>query len=307
MKKSIFILSLALTAVVFSCKKDKTADFTPTDVTGTSVVRGKVTKQAIIPNGSGGWQNSTVGAKGVNVNVTVKRGGANGLYPSSNAQGADVYSATTDSLGNYAITVKSNANGVIANISFDGFISTLDTIVNGITKKGMSASYSGNTQTRTLIMGQSAQVDYNSIATTAANPNNIPVGTAMITGSLGITHISKTTGFDTTIALSNHEVFLDFYNDPYLLNKKTYSATTDAKGNFSFIVTTVASGTSGFSSQNADIWAPDYAATQDTLKGSTRITGKAGVFHKATVSVNGVYTGSIKNANYINYSSFTQN
>ncbi|MBX3163008.1 MAG: hypothetical protein KF900_00890 [Bacteroidetes bacterium] len=309
MKKSILILSL--TAAMFSCKKTEKTEFTPTDVTGNSVVRGKVTKEVIIPNGSANWSNSTVGAAGVKVNVTIRK---SSLYPNSNAQGADVYSTTTDSLGNYAITVKSNAAGVNASISFDGFISTLDTVINGVTKTGLSASYSGNVQNRTLIMGQSAQVDYNSNATTAANPNNIKIGTATVTGSLGIRHYTRGTEaststivFDTTIALANRVVYLDFSKDPTLLTTKTYTTTTDANGKFTFNVSTVASGTSGFNAQNATIWIPDMIATRDTLKApSSRVTGKSGVFNKTTLGVNGIYTGDIKNANYINYNSFTQ-
>src|SRR5690606_36145835 len=127
--------------------------------------------------------------------------------------------------------------------SFDGFISTLDTVINGVTKTGLSASYSGNVQNRTLIMGQSAQVDYNSNATTAANPNNIKIGTATVTGSLGIRHYTRgteastsTVVFDTTIALANRVVYLDFSKDPTLLTTKTYTTTTDANGKFTFNV-----------------------------------------------------------------------
>ena len=42
MKKSL--LALSLTALLFSCKKETTTDFTATDVTGTTTVKGTCTK-----------------------------------------------------------------------------------------------------------------------------------------------------------------------------------------------------------------------------------------------------------------------
>lgn len=311
MKKSV--LFIALTAVIFSCKKkEEPSTFTATDVTGSSVVKGKITKDANIPDGAGGWTNGQVAAAGVRVAITVPK---NSLYPNSTAQGADVYSTTTDSLGNYALTVRSNATGVTAYINVDNFNSTHDTLLNGVVRKGLSASFQGFSQNATLIMGQNKPLNGNcSVSNIAPNPN-VKVGTAIVTGTLGIRHFTRGTGsisstvvFDTLLALPNHVVYLDFYNDPYLLDKKTYSTTTDANGNFTFNVNTVASGTSGFSSQNADIWAPDMAATKDTLKApSSRVTGKAGVFTKTIINVSSIYTGDIRNANYVNYTVFTQN
>ena len=110
MKKSLLALSLAV--VLFSCKKEKTSDFTATDTTGSSVVKGNVNKNVITPNGAGGWNNtSRVAATGVNVTIKINKSGTGGLYPNSTVAGADVYSTTTDANGNYAITVKSNATG----------------------------------------------------------------------------------------------------------------------------------------------------------------------------------------------------
>lgn len=58
MKKSLLALTL-LTAMFFSCKKETTTDFTATDVTGTTLVKGTFTKRVITPDGSGNWVTTT--------------------------------------------------------------------------------------------------------------------------------------------------------------------------------------------------------------------------------------------------------
>src|SRR5688572_20309064 len=103
------ILALSLTAILISCKKDDPNNtFTPTDVTGTTTVKGNISKNVITPDGSGGWTNSStarIAAEGVNIAITVAK---KSLYPNSSAQGADVYRATTDANGNYSMNVKTN-------------------------------------------------------------------------------------------------------------------------------------------------------------------------------------------------------
>ena len=321
MKKSLLVLSITL--ALFSCKKkETTSDFTATDVTGTSVVKGNVNKNVITPNGSGGWQNTNrINMSGVVVTVKVNKGGANGLYPNSTANGADVYSATTDANGNYAINVRTNATGVQAIITIDGFTGTQDTIINNVTKTGLYATYVGTSTTKTLFMGQNTTFDWNFTATNvSSNPNNFNVGTAIVTGSVSVNYVRKNiTG--TTIAFSttnvavpaNTPVYLSFDKDPTLLAPKVYQTTTDAAGNYTFNLTTVAAGTPGFN-QDATIWINDWATSRDTMYYNTtsnpatfinKIPGIPGVFQKVTITTNGVYSTEIRNATNTGYVGFT--
>jgi hypothetical protein len=311
MKRSILILSASL--ALFSCKKEKTNDLTPTDVTGTSMVKGNVSKNIITPNGSGGYINTTrIPAANVNVSIKIDK---SSLYPNSTAQGADVYTGTSDANGNYAIQVKSNATGVVAMITIDGFNGTLDTIVNGATRTGLYSTYAGTTITRTVYMGQNIQVDHmftGSNVTT--NPNTVlKIGNATVTGSVGVslfrqvmtgTLVTLTT---TNVPLPNQKVYLNLSNDPTTLATRLYETTTDGAGYYSFNVTTVAPGTAGFS-QTAVLWVSDYAATRDTITTTNTIkAGRAGVFSMQSTTVTGVYNSSIKNANHFIYNVFTPN
>ncbi|WP_317896804.1 hypothetical protein [Aurantibacillus circumpalustris] len=307
MKKSI--LALSLTVILFSCKKDEPKEFTATDVTGTTLVKGTITKNIITPNGSGNWTNgSRIPVKGINVSIKVNK---NSLYPNSTAQGADVYSATTDSTGNYQISVKSNATGVSAQITIDGYSGTLDTLINGVTKRGFYSTFAGTNQNRTLFMGQNSVFNYDFFANNvSSNPNTIKIGSATITGSVAVnlfkqvltgTVVSITT---TNVPLASHKVYLTFDKDPSTLANKSYETTTDANGNYSFNVATVPSGTSGFN-QNATIWVADYAATRDTIMSNSTVKpGKMGVFQMQTLNQNGVFNSNIRNANHFSYNSF---
>jgi hypothetical protein len=312
MKKAI--LAITLTAALISCKKEKTAEFTKTDVTGTSIVRGNVSKNVITPNGSGGYQNSAlIPAQGVNVSIKINK---NSLYPNSSAQGADVYSGKTDKDGNYAIEVKSNATGVTAMITIDGFTGTLDTIVNSVTKKGLQATYVGISVNRTVYMGQNIQIDYTFMGSNvSSNPNNIlNIGSAVVTGSVGINMLKKVmTGTMVTLTTTNiavpagHKVYLNFSNDPHTLGTKMYETTTDGNGYYKFDLTTVAPGTTGFN-QNATLWIADYETTRDTIEVNNSVkTGRMGVFQMQTQNQSGVYNNSIKNANHFLYSNFIPN
>ncbi|MBL7922520.1 MAG: hypothetical protein JNJ40_19540 [Bacteroidia bacterium] len=320
MKKSLLALSI-ITLALFSCKKDKeTSDFTATDVTGISVVKGNVNKNVVTPNGNGGWINtSRVNMSGIVVTIKVNKGGSQGLYPNSTANGADVYSATTDANGNYAISVKSNATGVSALITIDGFTGTQDTIINGVTKTGLYATYAGTSVTRNLFMGQNTTFDHNfTAANVSSNPNTITIGSAIVTGSINMNLVRKvTTGtvvaFSTTnIAVpANTPVYLSFDKDPTLLNAKMYQTTTSANGSYTFNLSTVPVGTSGFN-QDATIWVADWATSRDTMNfnGTNFINitpGVQGVYNKATTTTNGVYSTEIRNAINLGYGAFVPN
>ncbi len=319
MKKTL--LALSITLALFSCKKEETtSDFAATDVTGTSVVKGNVNKNVITPNGAGGWINTNrVNMAGVVVTVKVNKGGALGLYPNSTANGADVYSATTDANGNYAISVKSNATGVQALITIDGFTGTQDTIINNVTKTGLYATYAGTSVTRNLFMGTNTTFDHNYTATNvSSNPNNFNIGTATITGSVSMNLVRKvTTG--TVVAFSstnvavpaNTTVYLSFDKDPTLLTTKMYQTTTNASGVYTFNLSTVALGSAGFN-QDATIWIADYSTSRDTANYNgvnfINITpGLPGVYNKVTTTQNGVYNTEIRNAVNMNYNAFTPN
>lgn len=312
MKNLLFVIALA--TLLVSCKKDKKEDFKATDVTGTGTISGHVNKNVVTPDGGGSFTNSSrVPAKGIRVSVKINK---NQLYPNSNAQGADVYTATTDSLGNYNISVKTNANGVNASISIEGFAATLDTIINGVVKPGFYATYAGSNQNITVVMGQGYQINHNFTASNiSSNPNTIVVGSAVITGSVGMSVVKEfsVSGFpisyvnEIVAVPAGHIVYLNFQNDPATLSAKTYTAVTNANGFYTFNVSTVDQNTAGFS-QNADIWINDFAKTRDTLTLSGAVkTGPAGVFQMETTSQNGVYSNTIKNATHLSYTNFTEN
>jgi hypothetical protein len=324
MKKSILSISLIaalFTVILISCKKDETKSFTATDVTGTSVVSGNVNKNVITPNGSGNWTNSSrINVAGIRVSITVKKGGFNGLYPNSTASGADVYSGVTDANGNYAITVKTNATGVLALVTIDGFSGTQDTIINGVTKTGLYATYFGTNTNLTLFMGQNEKFDHNFFGSNvSSNPNTIVIGTAIVTGSVSMNLVRKvTTG--TVVSLSttniavpaNVPVYLSFDKDPTQLATKVYQTTTSATGTYTFVINTVPSTSSSGFNQDATIWVGDYATSRDTMNfnGTTFLNilpGAQGVYNKTTTNQFGVYTSDIRNATNLNYGSFTAN
>jgi hypothetical protein len=317
MKKSIILSALSIAAIMTSCKKEEKNEFTQTDVTGTTVIKGNVSKPIIVPdaNNNGFNQGGRVSVSGVNVSIKINK---NQLYPNSNAQGADIYSGTTDANGNYSIPVKTNANGVTANITIDGFTSTLDTVINGVTKTGLLTVYNALNNSFFVSMGQS--YTYNHLYSTqnvVGNPNtNFKIGTAKITGTVGIDYVKEVmtgtlvTLTTTYVPVAGRKVYATITKDPTSLVAKTYEVTTDANGRYTFDIATVASGTSGFTggnTPNATIWVADFATTRDTLKANNTIkTGKAGVYSMITNTENGLYNLHIRNAVNFDYASFTQ-
>lgn len=308
--KTKLLLFSTLVILICSCKKEEPEPFKATDVSGTTVVKGYVSKNILIPNGNGGWTNTgKVPAKNVSISVKVDK---NSLYPNSNAQGADVYAAVTDDNGNYSISVKSNATGVKAFITVDGFTSTLDSLVNSQPKTGLISTFAGISFSTTLVMGQNFTYNYAFTATAGqSNPVQIQIGNAVVSGSVGVSLIKEIqTG--TLVSLStaflpfpNQKVYLQLQNDPYTQSGKLYETQTDGNGRFSFSVATVLAGTAGFS-QNASLWVNDLATTRDTLKLDNTIrTGRPGVYNGVSLNLSGLFNGELRNANYLNYTSFT--
>lgn len=316
MKKILLILS-ATTLLLASCKKEKTAgEFSQTDATGTTTVKGSVSKNVITPNGAGGWISTTrVPVVGANVSIKINK---SALYPGSNAVGADVYNATTDAAGNYAVSVKTNATGTQALITIDGFAGTLDTLINGVTKPGLYATYAGTTQSPVLFMGSNYVFNHQFNASNlSTSPNNITVGSAIITGSISMTNVLKTRATATSTPVfsftnvpvpANTVVYLGFDKDPTLLSTKTYTALTNSQGAYTFNIATVAAGTAGFN-QNAVIWVTDRAATHDSVlvtagNPAGTVTGVPGVFNSGNTTQNNVFNSEIRNAVNFSYGGF---
>ena len=313
MKKSIILSALSIAVIMTSCKKEEKNEFTQTDVTGTAANKGNVGKNVFVPDVNNGFfAQARIPASGINVTIKINK---NALYPNSNAQGADIYTGTTDANGNYSIPVKSNANGVNAFITIDGFTSTMDTIINGVTKTGLLTTYNALNTNFFVSMGQT--FTYNHLYSTqnaAGNPNtNFKIGTAKITGTVGIDYVKEVltgtlvTLTTTFVPVAGRKVYATITKDPSTLLAKTYEVITDANGRYNFDISTVASGTSGFGSQNATVWVADFATTRDTLKANNTIkTGKAGVYSMITDTQFGLYNLHIRNAVNFDYSSFTQ-
>jgi hypothetical protein len=309
MKPLLLLFSAALLTFT-ACKKEEPEPFKATDVTGTTVVKGNITKNIITPNGNGGWLSTgRIPAQSVNVSVKVNK---NSLYPNSSAQGADVYSAVTDDKGNFSITVKTNAAGVAAQVTVDGFSGTLDTLINGNFKTGLLSTYSGISFNTTLVMGQNFTYNYAFTASNSqTNPNNIVIGNAVITGSVGLslikeiqtgTLVSLTTAY---VPLTNYKVYLSLDKDPTTQTTRQYEVNTDGNGRFSFNLETVKQGTNGFP-QNVTLWVNDLAATRDTVKLDNSVkVGRPGVFGKQSINLNGAYSTEILNGNYLQYTTFT--
>jgi hypothetical protein len=277
------------------------------------VLKGNLSRNYIVPNGTGSW--STGGkrpASGISIVVKVNK---SELYQSSSLQGADLYYGKSDSLGNYAITVRTNAAGVNADISFDGFNSTLDTLVNGQLRKGYYASFQGSNVSKNLAMGQNLQMDYNYIGSPviSGSSNNLKTGTAIVTGFVYANNIKQVqTGTVVTLTsvnfgVSNRKVYLNFSNDPVTYTTRAYETTTDGNGAYTFTLNTVEQGTQGYN-QTANIWVNDYATTRDTVKANNSISvGKGGVFQKVITTQNSLYNGTIRNAVNLTYISFIPN
>ncbi len=322
MKKTILALTVLAATAFVACKKKTTSELTATDVTGSTTVQGVCTKNVITPNGGGNWTSSnTIPAAGVLVQIKVNK---NQLYPSSVATGADVYSATTGTNGVWSMSVKSNATGVNAYLTMAGFNGTQDTLINGVTKTGLWANYFGPNPTNiTLVMGTT--YDYGLYQFNATNltsfPNNIMIGSAIVSGSVSLRHVLKTVvtgtaantsfGFTNTAIPSGATVYMTLSNDPTTLAPKMYQTTTDATGRYSFTFPTVPSGTPGFP-QNGTIWVADRNGSQDTvnvLNGANNgiTAGLPGVHQSATTTQNGLFNNEIRNATNIAQNAFTPN
>jgi len=306
MKKSL--LAIGLTALLFgACKKEEIEEFLATDMTGTSVISGKITNDIRSQNQGSGYQTIMVPAAGIVVQARVWN---DDLYPNSpNAQGSEVYSATTDANGNYSITVKSNGDGVSAYITIANRVSTFDTIINGVVKTGPAANFYGTNTNVWVYKGSPATYNYNMWASTiVGNPMPVNIGTAVVTGTIMVTQMEEDTfpgpiyyyNATADMPVANHSVRLDFNVDPLTMMRRTYTTTTNASGVYSFTITT--SDDPGFN-QYGYLRLTDYVTTRDTLRvnGTTVSTGISGVFDGNS---SGYYIGNIYPNEVINHENY---
>jgi hypothetical protein len=299
MKKSFLILGLGLAVVLFSCKKKTVAesDFKATDMTGSATLKGTITKTMA----TGG--NSP--AVGVTVSVKVNNAA---LYPNSpTAAGSVVSSAVTDANGMYSINVKTlGGGGVPALVTINQIDGTFDPVTGG------QATFAGTSTTMNMISGVTKNFDF--VMTGTSNGNTITTGTATIMGKLQYQYYKESplgVYTLTSYTLANHTVMLDFDRDPTSQVVKTYSATTDASGNFSFTVNTTAAA--GYNN-TGKLYVVDYPTTQDTLKMSgTTVTGKPGYFSNNSSLSSGWIPGGpinpteIRNGIVLNFGGFIPN
>jgi len=292
MKKSLAILSLSTLlfgAVQFSCKKDE-KEFTATEMTGTSVLSGRVTKTL------GG---NTTPLQGAVVTVKVNN---NDLYPNSNSQGSEVYTATSDAKGYYAVGVKSNGNGVQGQITFKSFSAPNDT-----TSSSIIYNFPGVVINRLLVKGVNIEENFNYLSSVLVDPNNTQKGTATVSGQVKIAkHIqlaANAAATPTTVPFANTVVYLEYDKDPVTLTKKVYTTTTNADGRYSFNISTPNMGQSGFN-YNARVYTPDLSMPYDTLKFNGTVSSASGVYKGVTNTYSNVHATVIKNASNFNVSTF---
>jgi len=292
MKKSLIIIGF--TALLFSCKKEKKAeDFKASDLTGATTLKGTITKPQATT--------SPVPASGVSISVKIDN---TQLYPNSpTATGSRVYTGTTDANGNYSISVTTvGGNGASALVTVNDFTGIFDPIT------GTQANFTGTATTMQLITGVTKNYNYNATSTLIGTP--IVTGTATVSGTLKAVYFKEgPVGVftPTSYTLANHLVQLDFDKDPTTQQIKTYNATTDASGNFSFTISTTAAA--GYSDA-AKLYVVDFPTTQDTiLMGGTQVTGKPGYFGNNNLTVPGgpLVPTEIRNAIILNYGAFVPN
>lgn len=297
--KNTFLL-IGLAAALFSCKKKEDNNFSASDMTGTTVVEGTATKTV------GG---NTTPMAGAVVTVKIKNNGTGGLYPGSSAVGSEVYSGTTNAMGRYSISVKTNGTGVNSEITFKGFSAKNDTAASAILY-----DYPTTVYTPVLYKGVNVTQNNNYVGTPLVTPSAQGVGTATVSGILYINRPRFTTSANTTAALGtsltplpNQTIYLEYDKDPMTLTKKVYTGTTDATGRYSFVITTPNQNVTGFA-KSAEISVVDFATTADTiLFGGGVRPGKPGVYSASMITVGGVYSTANKNNNPITYGGFTPN
>ncbi|MGP8215892.1 MAG: hypothetical protein ACLQQ4_10040 [Bacteroidia bacterium] len=293
--KKVFAI-VGITVVLFSCKKNQET-FTATNMTGTTQVTGNITK----PQAVAGGGTVNVPASGVTVTVEIQNAA---LYPYTvpPAQGSKTYSGVTDVSGNFNITVTTlGGKGCPGSVYIGNLTNSIYDPTTGATGTFTGGSYG----TLTCISGVPVTpVNFN--MTYQQTGTNV-TGTATVMGTLKVVLIRELPAnnyYDTTVAVTAYPMQLYFYNDPTTLTEKTYNATTDGNGDFTFSITTAAEST--IFPDNATITIPDYTATQDTIKpNGNRVTGRQGYYSGFSTNFTGLIPGAINNSHTNNNSPIT--
>lgn len=231
MKKSL--LAIGIIAALTSClkKQDGTTEINVTDQSGTVIISGKVMSNHENTVGT----DVAVATEGVAVVVSVAN---DELFPNSNnAQGYRTYSTTTDAEGNYSLTVTVGPEETEATITFPTRVDTLYRV----TESGLVAielvEWDGDSDDIDLIAGVAHEENY------FYYPDNISsqTGTVTIMGQL----TKYVVGADDNGNLNDVEIEVPAEGVIVtgLVNNETFSATSDADGNYSMVITVPEGGT----------------------------------------------------------------
>lgn len=295
MKKSLLLIATA--AVLFSCKKKEDNNFEATDMTGNTTVQGLVTRSI------GG---NTTPMANATVLVKVRNNGLGGLYPNSSAVGSEVYSTTTNAMGKYSLSVKTNGTGVDAEITFNGFSMANDTAMSAVVYDYPTTVY--NT---TLYKSLNATQNHNYTGSAVVTPANQGVGTATVSGVLYMNRRAYTTAANTVNSpsatpVANQTIYLEYDKDPMTLSKKIYTTTTSATGRYTFVVTTPNTPNLPGFNDMVKVYVPAKAMTEDSVRfNGTVITGKQGVYAGGNSTYGPVYSTINKNNLAVTYGAFT--
>ena len=224
MKKTLLMLGVITT--LFSCSKDEEAALVVPDQTGTAVVSGIITRSDVNTG-------QNVAVEGAVITVKVLNAL---LYPdANNVTGSKVYSATTNADGKYTVNVTVNGNGVNAEVSYSSVEIITDPTIGATQNFGKNG-----TDMLTLTSGVSTthSVMYTTVAT--IDLSSIVIETATISGNVKEYSYFDLDG-DLTFTrqdsvMAGVTVFLKINQDPTTLAPRVYETTTDAEGNYSFVV-----------------------------------------------------------------------
>jgi len=295
MNKTLFTLAIA--TLLFSCsKEDAVEEFQATNMTGDTVIQGKVTHSDY---NSG----NEIALEGATVTVRIDN---DDLYPNSpNAQGSEVYTATSDADGNYSITAKTNGDGVQARITYSPVTLTVDPTT------GEQQTYSNTgTTTLTAYKGVPLTNDVFYGSSTSVDISNIVVETAIVRGTVEIQQWvqqdSNTSEvyFLESLPLANTTVTLVYDQDPTTLQERTYEVTSDSNGDYEFTIETC---DFDYDLDNGyEVILPVFDTTQDSISFTGVVLASTpGVFAQEDLS-GSVQGGSVDNSRDLLYNNFTQ-
>ncbi len=305
MKKTLIIAGVSL--MLFSCNKNTTPSFTPSSTTGTTTFSGNIMMQ----QANNGNPAPNTPAIGVQVAVTIMN---SALYPNSpTATGSQTYYATTNSQGNFSMSITTNGNGAFGTIT----VSPINAIYDPIAGTQATFNVSANPGGHTFTSGVPWTANYTMNVGTILSTNN--VGSATVIGKVEVSYLAlNNPGMPhgactpTLFPLANDTVYLNLNEDPASQKPKIYKVATSATGTYTITV-----ATSNSFPNAARIYTWDYVHTNDTVTqtgpSSYTVTsiGQAGYYQgQSPTPVTGggnLPPGTISNQNYENYFNFIPN